>query len=72
MLIDVALVHEALAAELAAMPRLATVHGLLVLVELHPAVKHLTTQCTVGLQTILPPLEVVHRVKKLVTRDDRL
>ena len=75
MLIHVALVHEALAAELAGVPRLATVHGLLVSVELHPAVKHLTTQCTVGLQTILPPLEVVYRpcrVEELVTRDDRL
>ena len=40
----VALVHEALAIELPAAPRLGTVHGLLVSVELHAAVKHLTTQ----------------------------
>ena len=75
MLIHVALVHEALAAELAGVLRLATVYGLLVSVELHPAVKHLTTQCTVGFQTILLPLVVVHRpcrVEELVTRDDRL
>ena len=74
-LIHLALVHEPLAAELAGVLRLATVDGLLVSVELHPAVKYLTTQCTVGLQTILPPLEVVHRpcrVEELVTRDDRL
>ena len=45
--LHLALVHEALAAELAGVPRLATVHGLLVFVELHPAVKHLTTQCSV-------------------------
>ena len=42
--IYVALVHEALAIELPAAPRLGTVHGLLVSVELHAAVKHLTTQ----------------------------
>ena len=75
MLIHVALVHEALAAELAGVLRLATVYGLLVSVELHPVVKHLTTQCTVGFQTILLPLVVVHRpcrVEELVTRDDRL
>ena len=75
MLIHVALVHEALAVELAGVLRLAIVDGLLVSVELHPAAKHLTTQCTVGLQTILPPIEGVHRpcrVEELVTRDDRL
>ena len=60
-LIHVALVHEALAAELAGVPRQATVHGLLVSVNLHSAVKHITTQSAVGLQSILPPLEVVHR-----------
>ena len=35
--------------------------ALLVSVDLHSAVKHITTQCAVGLQSILPPLEVVHR-----------
>ena len=70
MLLHVALVHEALATELAGVPRLATVHGLLVSGKLHPAVKHLTTQCADGLQTMLPPLEVLHghcRVEELVT-----
>ena len=42
-LLYVALVHDALAKELAGVPGLATVHGLLVSGELHPAVKHLTT-----------------------------
>ena len=45
-LIHVALVHEALAAELAGVPRLATVHSLLMSSELHLAVEHLATQCT--------------------------
>ena len=60
-LIHLALVHESLAAQLAGVPRQATVHGLLVSVDLPSAVKHITTQCAVGLQSILPPLEVVHR-----------
>ena len=60
MLLHMALVHEALARELAGVPRLAKVQGLLVSGELHPAVKPLTTQCAVGLQTMLPPLEVLH------------
>ena len=71
-LLHMALVHEALATELAGVLRLATVHDLLVSGELHPAVKHLTTQCAVGLQTMLPPLEVLHghcRVEELVTRE---
>ena len=45
-----ALVHEALATDLPAASRLGTVHGLLVSVELHDAVIHLTTKCTIGLQ----------------------
>ena len=67
-----ALVHETLATELADVPMLATVHGLLVLGELHPAVKHLATQCAVGLQTMLPPLEFLHghcTVEELVTTE---
>ena len=44
--LHLALVHEALAAELAGVPRLATVHSLLMSSELHLAVKHLATQCT--------------------------
>ena len=48
-LLHVALVHEALDIELLAAPRLGTVHGLLVSVELRDAVKHLNTQCTMGL-----------------------
>ena len=48
-LLHVALVHEALVIELLAGPRLGTVHGLIVSVELHAAVKHLNTQCTMGL-----------------------
>ena len=51
---------------------LATVHGLFVLGEVHPAVKHLATQCAVGLQTMLPPLEFLHghcTVEELVTTE---
>ena len=44
--LHLALVHEALAAELAGVPRLATVHSLLMSSELHLAVKHLATQHT--------------------------
>ena len=44
--LHLALVHEALAAELAGVPRLATVHSLLMSSELHLAVEHLATQCT--------------------------
>ena len=44
--LHLALVHEALAAELAGVPRLATVHFLLMSSELHLAVEHLATQCT--------------------------
>ena len=44
--LHLALVHKAFAAELAGVPRLATVHSLLVSSELHLAVEHLATQCT--------------------------
>ena len=59
-LLHVAFVHEAVATDLTGVPRLATVHGLLVSDKLHPAVKHLITQCAIGLHTMLPPLEVLH------------
>ena len=49
-LLHVALVHEALATDLPAASRLGTVHDLLVSVELHDVVIHLTTKCTIGLQ----------------------
>lgn len=58
-LLHVAFVHEAVATDLAGVPRLATVHVLLVSDKLHPAVKHLITQCAIGLHTMLPPLEVL-------------
>ena len=44
--LHVAFVCEALATELAGVPRLATVHSLLMSSELHLAVEHLATQCT--------------------------
>ena len=46
-LLHVVFVHDAVATELADVPRLATLYGLLVLAKFHPAVKHLTTQCNV-------------------------
>ena len=72
LVIHLALVHEALVTELPAAPRLGTVHSLLVSVELHAAVKHLTTQCTMGLQTMIPPLGFLPGhciVEELVTRE---
>ena len=56
----VAFVCEALATELAGVPKLATVHGFLVSRELPPVEKHFTAKCAVGLHTMLPPLEVLH------------
>ena len=43
LIIHLALVHKAFATELPAAPRVGTVHSPLVLVELHDAVKQLTT-----------------------------
>ena len=71
-LLHVALVHESVATELAGVPRLADVYGLLVSGELHAAVKQLTTQCTIELHTMPSPIEVLYghfRDEELVTRE---